>query len=45
VRLLNGSASTEGLVQVRIGKAWHVACADDWNEKISDSVCQQLGLG
>uniref|UniRef100_A0A8V0XNX7 Transmembrane serine protease 15 n=1 Tax=Gallus gallus TaxID=9031 RepID=A0A8V0XNX7_CHICK len=45
MRLLNGSASTEGLVQVRIGKAWHLACADDWNEKISDSVCQQLGLG
>uniref|UniRef100_G1NNS9 Enteropeptidase n=1 Tax=Meleagris gallopavo TaxID=9103 RepID=G1NNS9_MELGA len=45
MRLLNGSASTEGLVQVRIGKVWHLACADDWNEKISDSVCQQLGLG
>ncbi|XP_042665684.1 enteropeptidase isoform X1 [Centrocercus urophasianus] len=45
MRLLNGSASTEGLVQVRIGKVWHLACAADWNEKISDSVCQQLGLG
>uniref|UniRef100_A0A669QWG5 Enteropeptidase n=1 Tax=Phasianus colchicus TaxID=9054 RepID=A0A669QWG5_PHACC len=45
MRLLNGSANTEGLVQVRIGKVWHLACADDWNEKISDSICQQLGLG
>ncbi|XP_052522856.1 enteropeptidase [Tympanuchus pallidicinctus] len=45
MRLLNGSASTEGLVQVRIGKVWHLACAADWNEKISDNVCQQLGLG
>ncbi|OXB75183.1 UNVERIFIED_CONTAM: hypothetical protein H355_003310, partial [Colinus virginianus] len=45
MRLLNGSAISEGLVQVRIGKAWHLACADNWNEKISDSVCQQLGLG
>ncbi|OXB64181.1 hypothetical protein ASZ78_002103 [Callipepla squamata] len=44
MRLLNGSAISEGLVQVRIGKAWHLACADNWNEKISDSVCQQLGL-
>ncbi|NWH18483.1 ENTK Enteropeptidase, partial [Grus americana] len=45
VRLLNGSLSTEGLVQARIGKMWHLACADDWNEQISDSVCQLLGLG
>ncbi|XP_050567843.1 LOW QUALITY PROTEIN: enteropeptidase [Cygnus atratus] len=45
MRLLNGSLSTKGLVQVRIGKTWHLACADDWNEQISDSVCHQLGLG
>ncbi|NWR93399.1 ENTK Enteropeptidase, partial [Furnarius figulus] len=45
VRLHNGSLITEGLVQVRIGKMWHLACADDWNEEISDSVCQLLGLG
>ncbi|NWV26570.1 ENTK Enteropeptidase, partial [Origma solitaria] len=45
VRLLNGSLSTEGLVQARIGKMWHLACADDWNGEISDSVCQLLGLG
>ncbi|XP_074716864.1 enteropeptidase [Strix uralensis] len=45
MRLLNGSLSTEGLVQARIGKTWHLACAEDWNEQISDSVCQLLGLG
>ncbi|NXW08642.1 ENTK Enteropeptidase, partial [Fregetta grallaria] len=45
MRLLNSSLSTEGLVQARIGKTWHLACADDWNEQISDSVCQLLGLG
>ncbi|XP_042644221.1 enteropeptidase [Tyto alba] len=45
MRLLNGSLSTEGLVQARIGKTWHLACAYDWNEQISDSVCQLLGLG
>uniref|UniRef100_A0A8C3TP71 Transmembrane serine protease 15 n=1 Tax=Catharus ustulatus TaxID=91951 RepID=A0A8C3TP71_CATUS len=45
MRLLNGSLSTEGLVQARIGKSWHLACADDWSEEISDSVCQLLGLG
>ncbi|NXF93354.1 ENTK Enteropeptidase, partial [Eubucco bourcierii] len=45
MRLINGSLSTEGLVQARIGNTWHLACADDWNEQISDSVCQMLGLG
>ncbi|NXA70032.1 ENTK Enteropeptidase, partial [Mohoua ochrocephala] len=45
VRLLNGSLSSEGLVQARIGKMWHLACADDWDGEISDSVCQLLGLG
>ncbi|NXG84268.1 ENTK Enteropeptidase, partial [Stercorarius parasiticus] len=44
VRLFNGSLSTEGLVQARIGKTWHLACANDWDEEISDSVCQLLGL-
>ncbi|XP_030310831.1 enteropeptidase [Calypte anna] len=45
VRLLNGSLSTEGLLQARIGQTWYPTCADDWNEQISDSVCQRLGLG
>ncbi|RMC12100.1 hypothetical protein DUI87_11235 [Hirundo rustica rustica] len=45
MRLLNGSLSTKGLVQARIGKMWHLACADDWSGEISDSVCQLLGLG
>ncbi|NXN96700.1 ENTK Enteropeptidase, partial [Rhinopomastus cyanomelas] len=45
VRLSNGSLSTEGLVQARIGKMWHLACADAWDEDLSDSVCQLLGLG
>ncbi|XP_041270722.1 enteropeptidase [Onychostruthus taczanowskii] len=45
MRLLNGSVSTEGLVQARVGKMWHLACADDWSGDISDRVCQLLGLG
>ncbi|NWR22710.1 ENTK Enteropeptidase, partial [Emberiza fucata] len=45
MRLLNGSLSTEGLVQARVGKSWHLACADDWSGEIADSVCQLLGLG
>ncbi|XP_061222700.1 enteropeptidase [Neopsephotus bourkii] len=45
MRLFNGSLSTEGLVQARIGKTWYLTCADGWNEMISDSVCQLLGFG
>uniref|UniRef100_A0A8D2NE01 Transmembrane protease, serine 15 n=1 Tax=Zonotrichia albicollis TaxID=44394 RepID=A0A8D2NE01_ZONAL len=45
MRLLNGSQSTEGLVQARVGESWHLACAEDWSGEISDSVCQLLGLG
>uniref|UniRef100_H0ZXF1 Transmembrane serine protease 15 n=1 Tax=Taeniopygia guttata TaxID=59729 RepID=H0ZXF1_TAEGU len=45
MRLLNGSLITEGLVQARVGKMWHLACADDWSGEIADSVCQLLGLG
>ncbi|OWK62716.1 Enteropeptidase [Lonchura striata] len=45
MRLLNGSLIIEGLVQARVGKMWHLACADDWSGEIADSVCQLLGLG
>ncbi|NXR33342.1 ENTK Enteropeptidase, partial [Zosterops hypoxanthus] len=45
MRLFNGSLDTKGLVQARIRKTWHLACADDWSGEISDSVCQLLGLG
>uniref|UniRef100_A0A8D2NFA4 Transmembrane serine protease 15 n=1 Tax=Zonotrichia albicollis TaxID=44394 RepID=A0A8D2NFA4_ZONAL len=37
MRLLNGSQSTEGLVQARVGESWHLACAEDWSGEISDS--------
>uniref|UniRef100_A0A8C9NC77 Enteropeptidase n=1 Tax=Serinus canaria TaxID=9135 RepID=A0A8C9NC77_SERCA len=45
MRLLSGSLSSEGLVQARVGRTWHLACADDWSGEIADSVCQLLGLG
>ncbi|KAM8977005.1 enteropeptidase [Pelodytes ibericus] len=43
VRLLNGSSN--GLVQFRIEEKWHTACADHWNEDVSNNVCSELGLG
>ncbi|KAM8819876.1 enteropeptidase [Eudromia elegans] len=43
VRLLNGSVSTQGLVQIRTGMGWNLVCAETWNDQISDSVCQLLG--
>ncbi|XP_029435048.1 enteropeptidase [Rhinatrema bivittatum] len=45
VRLINGSMSTNGLLQFRLQDEWRLACADDWNDQISNNLCHQLGLG
>ncbi|XP_068930890.1 enteropeptidase [Petaurus breviceps papuanus] len=45
VQLVNGTQSVNGLVQFRIQSIWHVACADDWNNQLSNDVCHLLGLG
>uniref|UniRef100_A0A5F8HAG8 Enteropeptidase n=1 Tax=Monodelphis domestica TaxID=13616 RepID=A0A5F8HAG8_MONDO len=45
VQLFNGTLSVDGLVQVRIQNAWHTACAENWNDQLSDEVCRSLGLG
>ncbi|XP_036602610.1 enteropeptidase [Trichosurus vulpecula] len=45
VQLVNGTQSVNGLVQFNIQSTWHMACADNWNNQLSDDVCQLLGLG
>ncbi|KAM6447212.1 enteropeptidase isoform 10-T10 [Liasis olivaceus] len=45
VRLINGSLSSSGLVQFNIQNKWHLACADEWTEESSTSICNLLGLG
>ncbi|XP_053164891.1 enteropeptidase [Hemicordylus capensis] len=44
VRLVNGSLSVNGLVQFKIEKEWHTACADYWTEPLSNRICHWLGL-
>nr|XP_028582781.1 enteropeptidase isoform X2 [Podarcis muralis] len=45
VRLVNGSLSFNGLVQFKVENEWYTACADEWAEQLSSSVCHWLGLG
>ncbi|XP_044522837.1 enteropeptidase [Gracilinanus agilis] len=45
VQLFNGTLSVNGLVQFRIQNVWHTACADNWNDQLSNDVCHLLGLG
>ncbi|XP_067848346.1 enteropeptidase [Heptranchias perlo] len=44
VRLLNGSSSSDGLVQLKVKNEWRSTCADHWSEKMSASLCVQLGF-
>ncbi|XP_067896124.1 enteropeptidase [Heterodontus francisci] len=44
VRLLNGSHSSDGLVQFKVKNEWCSSCADNWSEKISTSLCAELGF-
>ncbi|XP_041067909.1 enteropeptidase [Carcharodon carcharias] len=44
VRLLNGSHSSDGLVQFKMKSKWCSACADNWSEKISTLLCAELGF-
>uniref|UniRef100_A0A8C5MWH1 Transmembrane serine protease 15 n=1 Tax=Leptobrachium leishanense TaxID=445787 RepID=A0A8C5MWH1_9ANUR len=43
VRFLNGFSN--GLVQFRIQDEWYTACSDNWNEEVSNNICNQLGHG
>ncbi|XP_072369234.1 enteropeptidase isoform X1 [Scyliorhinus torazame] len=44
VRLLNGSHRSDGLVQFKMKTRWCSACVDNWSEKISTSLCEELGF-
>lgn len=45
VRFLNGSLSTNGVVQFKIEDEWYTACAEAWTEHMSNSICHWMGLG
>ena len=44
VRLLEGSTSLEGRVEVCKNNGWGTVCDDGWGKSDATVVCRQLGL-
>ncbi|KAK7455953.1 hypothetical protein BaRGS_00039401, partial [Batillaria attramentaria] len=43
IRLVNGSSSSEGRVEVKIGDTWMTVCEDRWTQQSAKLVCSMLG--
>ena len=43
VRLVNGSDSSDGRVEICINDEWGTVCDNVWSESDADVVCRQVG--
>ncbi|XP_038073143.1 deleted in malignant brain tumors 1 protein-like [Patiria miniata] len=43
IRLVDGSSTTEGRVEILANGEWGRVCAEGWNSKAASVVCRQLG--
>ena len=44
VRLVNGTVSNEGRVEVCFHNRWGTVCDDNWNSDNARVICKQLGF-
>ena len=44
VRLVDGTTSSEGRVEICNNGIWGTVCDDDWSTNDAHGVCRQLGL-
>ena len=44
IKLVGGSDSSEGRLEVCLNNKWGTVCDDSWDDKASTVVCRQLGL-